>query len=529
LLIYNFKKIKTKYGYLNIIDSYSAKDENVKEFKSQESGISLKELFSQKDNSKNRIDKKHEKLYKKKINAIFKSNTTKSKLKNYIYYKEPNYISNRDILVDIEHLNLIELNYQLKTDIGDAYIIFDFNENNLIEAGEQINTLYLFKLDENFDAVLDKNDRYFHKIKLLIEDNLEYKMFRLSDIKPKLDLRELFKDDLDEFAKAKFLETLRPKYRYLEILDFDELFIKLDKNEDGWIGIDDGDEALDFLSNLAYQKSNFLNQNYIQPNIDLFYEIDSKNQKRYSNHLINLKIKKNLLNDYIESLGVILESFERVLDKNKIENQNDLDFIKTHNSSENFENNILEFESNELIFLKKQFFYLTHLELNRESLKKAKEFVKSFDFKTIFVDYQLIIAIKRNIDKRYTIKYADGTETVTTNIYKNYNKLLEDKNKNRLQILFNSEIVAFDESKKGYIDRDDIDFKDIVILSKDEFTDLETLKAQKIEYRELDNLLEFEIVLKGEKLLRYGGFMKNMNLNEQGNIQRKEDLEKFIL
>ena len=388
---------------------------------------------------------------------------------------------------------------------GEPKIVFDLNDNDRIDVmNEYLGTAQMFGLDSNNDGIIDKNDKYFDKLKLsVIDDNGNEKLVKLSSVVSHIDLNDYINQDKvnahneqwgaearakvekehyrraeayynfneetgeytikEEYAKqAKnnpdyslwngagyrghaniLLDIVDPKHthRQLSNKDADTYFEKY-ANKSGWVNFGNTFGSIGMWSdyiNFAYKRKDANGNEYLQKFNASEEHYDQKEAAAEFNELY--KRVKGQMSEGIKKNTALIEQIKNSgLD---IETDSIAGFVGGIDTSDR-----LRFKT------------LTGLDLSMENLEKVKSLVDSGKSLQAFKDVDRVMAMRKNDDGTYTLKFNNGRTLDVDELYYDSGEFLDingDKDK-RASMVMNDELKGLDTNGDDTLDENEIDF-----------------------------------------------------------------------
>ena len=441
------------------------------------------------------------------------------------------------------------LKYQIKSDgLFNATIdidgitgslIFDLNESDTIDAlSENLNVMDLFALDDNRDGLLNEDDKYFDKLKVVITNqNSENVMVKLSSLVSFVNLEDYIdKDKIPEHIDNQFLRYTDPRYSYdkydKELLNdvFDEL-----ANEDGWIKLNKDTAPL--FESLAYKRKNIEGDSYLQKiNKHAVVYKPEANEFRIAtgfNHYYSASQRGNPnkfsgFSSYMKSdtkNGVGFTSMSDVNGANLIAVQQDR-FSNIYDAY----NDLIDSGATKREFIKieKEFERVTRLDFSKENLEKVKKEVDSGRLTDTFIDMDTIVGIKKDGNKGYMLLFDTKRLVRVDDLYFNTGDFLKMDGNKRVSILFEDEVLNFDFNEDFVIDANELNFETFSYKDDGRFKTLKEAGVKLIEIHKDTQKVQFELLFENGDKKGIDTLYKVIDLNKANKVNSSTELNEII-
>lgn len=409
------------------------------------------------------------------FNYFTKSRTNKGFIQNDNVYFEFN-PSSKDLINNF--INSYGKSNLIETKFGKAEIFLDIDSDGIIgyNGKELLKANYeLFNLDSNHDAVLDKNDEYFNKLKIRAYDKDGNEIIKkLSEISRKIDLRTFIKTQdeiLDEFEEYtlgsdnsikettefaykalsnEFYGLFRAEIRYEEMSLEDIKIFAQNADENGWINVEDLYNSNKFKSlqsniHLAYAKVGFDGEIHLE---ELF--VSAKNLENLISGLELDGTPKNAGFDprISDTKEYIKDQNKRFLDmyndyKNELKARDR--FIASLSKEEKAAVDINSLKSSAMIQIEDEFTKATKMKFSLANLEKVFQIAmknpETLANKLTDTDY--IKAIRVNENGTFMLRFTSGREIIVSKLYKENRTMFHEGNLPNL----NLKNIDFDVSK----------------------------------------------------------------------------------
>lgn len=288
-------------------------------------------------------------------------------------------------------------------------IILDLDDSNTLNnASEVLKTKDLIAFDSNRDGLVDKNDDYFHKLKVVTGDSANgYTVTPLASLMSHLAIEKYAKEaaDLsfegDPFTKEEtFMRYIDPVYTHAQYTtgELEKFFKPQEVTEDGWVVRGEGNES--FFESLAYERTTLDGKSYLQTS-------GSYDETRATDEL-NLAQRKRfnrLYENYKQEKAAVVE-------KNTALAQS----LKETDIGVNLDA-VMQFSSPYLKTLEKEFERLTGMSFSENNLEQVNRSVKNGEGVNVLQDMDTITGIKQNDDGTYLLKFDSGRTVKVKDLY----------------------------------------------------------------------------------------------------------------
>lgn len=393
-------------------------------------------------------------------------------------------------------------------------IIFDLNGNNQIDTvHENLTEKNLFALDDNRDGLIDSNDEYFNKLQVVIQDeNSEYKMVKLSSIVSFINLEDyLDTEKIDYYENTRgeniFLNKyITPEYTHEKVTneELNEIFDTY-ADENGWVNLDGEEDLRKLFMNLAYEKKDVNGNSYLQKFNSEYIQSLSIDDARF-------ELGKAFTDGIDMKDGTTYQALMEV-QKDRF-----LDIYEAHKTY------------GSTIDLKREFERITNLEFSEENLEKVKSLVDSGDFLSAFKDMDTIVAMKKNSNGTFTLKFDTGREIDVNGLFRNSGDFLTlDGNENkRISILDKNEIEELDTNSDNKIDSSEIDFETLAVKMDSKVKTLQDAGVESINiYKENEEII-FELQFKSGEKKESKELYRVTDLTKRDKFESIEQLKEIV-
>ncbi|CAD7288803.1 hypothetical protein LMG7974_01161 [Campylobacter majalis] len=421
----------------------------------------------------------------------------------------------------------------LSTAYGDVKVFLDlYDDNDKLGIGDLASNVLLFNFDSNGDGVLNGSDELYSKLKVRGYDkDGNERIMRLADATDGMgiDLAKFIDNDavnkslkeidkmykqpdknaIDETVdKRIFYYSSNPytnfstenRYEKLSNESIDKFFDTY-ADKDGWVSINN--QTMSGFNNLAYEKMGFDGKlrlsefNYIS---DVNY---SKDHDSYSAYQKDSFMK--FYNDYqIEEDFHIqnVATLSRNLKEYGVEGADEL-ISKLSVSKSSF-----------MIAMQNEFEKATGLKFSTQNLEKVKRAFEADANKAAasLSDSDSVIAMKRNTNGTYTLRFDSGRELIVTELYSDTGKLLEYENGVRASVIL-------DAKNMDEIELNTLDFSTVGIKQGEKFQTLKELGV---------NFIKSVLNKYSNQFLLTLSDNKTISSKELYNLSFAKDLEKHI-
>lgn len=435
----------------------------------------------------------------------------------------------------------------IDTQAGEVRLIFDLNSSGTIDnINENLKANQLVMLDSNRDGMLDSNDRYFDKLKVAIKDeDGNDKIVKASSVFSFIDLEQFVDSDkLDKkFDLQQHLQsggeikkhgsefrsrTADPFKSYIDPshthkrFEGEELDSYFEKHSgaDGWVDFRRSEGSIGVLSeylNFAYKRTDANGKEYLQK-FNYGYASTSHN---VGSQLSSLQAQKfnSLYSEYM---------------KLKAENDVNIGKLLSRSEGNNFgvhADSIDNLKSASMIALEREFENTTNLSFSMKNLEKVKSLVEKGEITQVFKDMDEVVAMRKNDDGTYTLKFDTGRTIDIKELYYDTGDFVSldgDKEK-RASMLMNDQIKTLDKDDNNKLDGNDIDFTQYAIMRENK---LQTLKDAGVELINLiqgesQNQYFFELQFGADKKESMGELYKIKDMSNPYSIE-PDKLKEYI-
>jgi len=418
-------------------------------------------------------------------------------------------------------------------------LIFDLNESNTIDAlSENLNVMDLFSLDDNRDGLLNEDDEYFDKLKVVMTNkNSENIMVNLSSLVSFINLEDYIdKDKIPEHIDNQFLRYTDPRYSYdkydKELLNdvFDEL-----ANEDGWIKLNK--DTAPMFESLAYKRKNIEGDSYLQK-INKHAVVYKPESNKYRiatgfNQYYTASQEGNPNNfagfsSYMKSdakNGVGYTSMSDVNGANLIAVQQDR-FSNIYKAY----NDLLDSGATKREFIKieKEFERITRLDFSKENLEKVKKEVDSGKLTDTFIDMDTIVGIKKDGNRGYLLLFDTKRVVRVDDLYFNTGDFLKMDGNKRVSSLFEDEVLDFDFNEDFVIDTNELNFESFSYKDDSRFKTLKEAGVKLIEIHKDTEKVRFELVFENGDKKGIDTLYKVIDLDKANKMNSANELNAFL-
>lgn len=288
-------------------------------------------------------------------------------------------------------------------------IILDLDDSNTLNnASEVLKTKDLIAFDSNRDGLVDKNDDYFHKLKVVTGDSAKgYTFTPLASLMSHLAIEEYAKASAhlsyegDPFTKEETLmRYIDPVYTHIQYKsdELEKFFKPQDVTEDGWVVRGEGNES--FFESLAYERTTLDGKSYLQTSgsydeTRTTDELNLAQRKRFTELYVNYKKEKAAVVESNNSLAQSLKETDIGVNPDVVA-QFSTPYLKT---------------------LEKEFERLTGMSFSENNLEQVNRRVKNGEGVNVLRDMDTITGIKQNDDGTYLLKFDTGRTVKVKDLY----------------------------------------------------------------------------------------------------------------
>ena len=449
-------------------------------------------------------------------------------------------------------------------------LIFDLNDNNKIDVKiENLIVQDLFALDDNRDGILNEDDEYFNKLRIVLTDNnSENTMVKLSSVVNFINLEDYVDKDRAKVAKSNgkingALKYIDPVYTHdkYNSSTVDSMFNQF-ANEDGWLEFND--DTAEFMANLAYKKEDIDGGQYLQKvnTQGVAYKLDETGEHGVNFYngrdtfLTSHYSSQNYRSDYSPGFSAYMKSGEKDETstnnvarasikgkKNGLEdgvkfttrdnvNAENLQFVQ----KDRFDNIYNEYHkledtnANQREFRKyeKEFERITNLDFSKENLEKVKTEVDNGNLTDTFKDMDSLTAIKKDGKGGYILKFDTDRTVQVDDLYFNTDDFLKMDDGRRVSILFEEEVLGYDTNEDLVIDKKEMNFENFAYKDSGKLTTLKEAGVKLIKLHKDTEKVQFELAFEGGVSKTIDTLYKVMDLSKQNRVNSTEELNEII-
>lgn len=421
----------------------------------------------------------------------------------------------------------------LSTAYGDVKVFLDlYDDNDKLGIGGLTSNVSLFNFDSNGDGVLNDSDELYSKLKVRGYDkDGNERIMSLADATGGIGI-DLTKF-IDNNAVNKSLKEIDEMYKQLDKNSINETMDKrifyyssnpyttfsaqnryeklsnesIDKffdtyaDKDGWVSLNN--QTMSSFNNLAYEKIGFDGKLRLSEFNPITSLNSSKNHDSYFTYQKDSFMK--FYNDYqIEEDFHIqnVATLSRNLKEYGVEGADEL-ISKLSMSKSSF-----------MIAMQNEFEKATGLKFSTQNLEKVKRAFETDISKAAasLSDSDSVIAMKRNTNGTYTLRFDSGRELTVSELYSDTGKLLEDENGVRAS-------VNLDAKNMDEIELNTLDFSTVGIKQGEKYQTLKELGV---------NFIKSVSTKYGNQFLLTLSDNKTISSKELYNLSFAKDLEKNI-
>ena len=318
-----------------------------------------------------------------------------TKLMNYFFNKE-------DALV-----NLDGIYGRLILDLDDS--------NSLNNAAETLKNNDMIAFDTNRDGLIDRNDDFFDKLKVIIQDRSgKQTITRLSYLVNRLEILDFARADaeftpMSTFQKSDLFRYADPVYTHAEYTAgrMDRFLQSQNVGSSGWIKRNEENES--FFATLGYERKNLDGQSYIQTSRYFSDKLDEASLR-----IVQEQRFEKLYREYKEAKADVMHE-NKALALELMRNDIGVDSSL-----------VMNFSNAHLKSLEMEFARLTGLSFSRENLERVHKSVLEGRAVDTLKDRDTITAMKRNDDGTYQLKFDSGRSIEVDRLFFDTGSFLRD-------------------------------------------------------------------------------------------------------
>jgi len=438
-----------------------------------------------------------------------------------------------------------------KMDINgiEGSLIFDLNDNNKIDVNsENLTIKSLFALDDNRDGILNGQDEYFNKLRVVFTDNnSKNTMVKLSSVTNFINLEDYINKSGIKYSKENgvingALQYIDPVYTHdkYNTSTIDSTFNQF-ANEDGWLEFND--DTARFFATLAYKREDINGDAYLQKvnTQGIAYKLDETGehgvnfyngegaflQSYYGFNHYNADDRpgfssymKNGLEDGVKFTTRDDVNYDNLLyvQKDRFDN-----IYNEYHKLEDTNANKREFRKYE-----KEFERITNLDFSKENLEKVKKEVDSGNLTDTFKDMDSLVAIKKDGKGGYILKFDTDRTVQVNDLYFNTDDFFKMKDGKRVSILFKEEVLKYDTNEDFTIDKQEMNFENFAYRDNGKLTTLKEAGVNLIKLHKDTQNIQFQLAFKDGLSKTVDTLYKVMDLSKQNKVNSAQELNEII-
>lgn len=467
--------------------------------------------------------------YEKFSNAYFKSPNSFAFSNNEIPHTldlSYKFSTKKDTLTAAAHSSTLSTAY------GDVKVFLDlYDDNDKLGIGDLASNVLLFNFDSNGDGMLNSSDELYSKLKVKGYDkDGNERIMRLADAtdgmgidlakfidndavnKSLKELKNIYKQEkniTDETPDKRYLyydlnpyTTFSAENRYEKLSNESiDKFFDTYADKDGWVSLNN--QTMSGFNNLAYEKMGF----------------DGKLRLSEFNYISGVNFSK----DYDSYSAYQKDSFMKFYNDYQIEEDFHIQNVATLSKNlkeygvegaDELISKLSVSKSSFMIAMQNEFEKATGLKFSTQNLEKVKRAFEADANKAAasLSDSDSVIAMKRNTNGTYTLRFDSGRELIVTELYSDTGKLLEDENGVRAS-------VNLDAKNMDEIELNTLDFSTVGIKQGEKYQTLKELGV---------NFIKSVSTKYGTQFLLTLNDNKTISSKELYNLSFAKDLEKHI-
>lgn len=308
-------------------------------------------------------------------------------------------------------------------------LILDLDDSNsLNNAAETLKNDDMIALDSNLDGLIDRNDDFFDKLKVITQDrDGKQTVIRLSYLVNHLDILDFVRPDEDftpasPFQKSDLFRYADPVYTHAQYSSerMDRFMQTQNPGASGWITRDESNES--FFATLGYERKNLDGKSYIQTSRYFSSKLDEATLK-----IAQEQRFEKLYREYKETRAAAVHENKALA----------LELMRTDIGVDH--TTVMEFSNPHLKTLEMEFERLTGLAFSRENLERVHKSVMEGRAVDTFRDMDTITGFKRNDDGTFQLKFDSGRSIEVEHVYYDTGSFLRD-NQYRAWIILSSDL-----------------------------------------------------------------------------------------